>query len=200
MAEQSTIIEAAAGKIDDSLGTRQLSQLRQENADLSATLDAMVATARANETLFQRFHRLAIELIRSDGYLECIKVVDRYLRAEFDSDAVTFVLFRDEQVLPDGLIARFTSRDQAELFDSFFRNGKSQCGRATPAQLKYLFDERSLEIRSNALIPLGPSAAHGFMAIGSTDKQRFSAELGTVFLDQLGDLISARIEQCLASA
>jgi hypothetical protein len=53
-------------------------------------------------------------------------------------------------------------------------------------------------MRSLALIPLGQGEAHiGLLILGSEEIQRFYPEMGTLFLERIGELVSAAAQRTL---
>ncbi|MGB1110083.1 MAG: DUF484 family protein [Gammaproteobacteria bacterium] len=178
-----------------SLVDRRLKDLRDRHADLETRHLEMLELARENESLLKRFHDLAKSLISGPDYPETLAIADGHLCGQFDATAVAFLMFTDPVPVPAGVRCRFISKDEGEpeSFQSFIRGGKASCGRLPPDQLRYLFGDDYMAVRSVALIPLGTSAQWGIMAIGSGDKHRYHEDMGTVFLDQLGGLIAARL-------
>ena len=59
----------------------------------------------------------------------------------------------------------------------------------------FLFGSKARWVQSVALVPLGDHGSLGVMAIGSSDQNRFYPGMGTLFLDLLADVITARLEQ-----
>ena len=51
------------------------------------------------------------------------------------------------------------------------------------------------EIGSVALIPLGKKSEIGFLAIGSTDENRFLPDMSMDFLLRLGDLVAEALKR-----
>jgi len=75
--------------------------------------------------------------------------------------------------------------------------GAPQCGPAAGNPFAPWFGESAEHVRSMALVPLGQTRAIGLLALGSEDPQRFFAEMGTLYLKRLGELISAGLARHL---
>jgi uncharacterized protein YigA (DUF484 family) len=90
---------------------------------------------------------------------------------------------------------RLASRDTAELkaFDTFFSSSRPRCGQIRDSQRDYLFGAGTIEIGSAALVPLGPDASYGLLAVGSHDAERFHPTMSTDYLVNLGELVSAAV-------
>lgn len=63
------------------------------------------------------------------------------------------------------------------------------------AQLSFLFHDDAAEIGSTAMVPLGEKSSAGFLAIGSTDKDRFHPGMSLEFLTRVGELISGALQR-----
>ena len=73
------------------------------------------------------------------------------------------------------------------------------CGRGTEEQKNYLFADEAAEIESIAVIPLVSGANLGLIGLGSRSPARFKSSMGTDFLSQIGELVSASIAVHLES-
>jgi uncharacterized protein len=72
------------------------------------------------------------------------------------------------------------------------------CGPASLSLAASLFAQPN-DIKSMALLPLRAAAApgaFGVLLLGSDDAQRFSSQLGVVFLEQMSELASAALSLC----
>ena len=71
-----------------------------------------------------------------------------------------------------------------------FQKRQPVCGRLRPKQQVFLFGENSAMVKSAVLIPLYEARAIGVLAMGSNNPDRFHPGMGTMFLTQLGELVS----------
>ena len=67
------------------------------------------------------------------------------------------------------------------------------CGRSSDEQKNVLFGEDAKNVKSAAVIPLSAGAQLGLLGLGSDDETRFQLSMGTDFLIQIGELISASL-------
>jgi uncharacterized protein len=104
---------------------------------------------------------------------------------------VLFVAPLPELEALEGRFLRLLAREHADLkmFDTFLATAKPRCGQVRDAQRDYLFGAGNIEIGSVALAPLGPHAEYGFLAVGSSDSDRFHPTMSTDFLGRIGDHI-----------
>lgn len=172
-----------------SLIERQVRVLREENQQLRQQLRDLVAIARENDVLSARVHRFAIAMADSASLDDVFDNAYEMLRREFRLDAVA-ILCRGEG---NGAFARseFVG-DDPRLLEAVREHGtgKPVCGsHFDESLLRYLFGANAAEVRSAALIGLGPRGSAGLLALGSHDPRRFRRDMGTVYLAQLGDIL-----------
>jgi hypothetical protein len=68
-----------------SLVGRQIKLLREDNQRLRSKIDELVAIARENEELNQRFHRLALELMETEQLHDALATVQNQVQTFFSS-------------------------------------------------------------------------------------------------------------------
>ena len=71
------------------------------------------------------------------------------------------------------------------------------CGRLRPRQQVFLFGEGGVGIKSAVLIPLYEAREIGVLALGSENESRFYPGMGTLFINQLGDLVARALARYL---
>jgi hypothetical protein len=178
-----------------SLIERQVEVLRQQHRQLERKLVDLIEVARANDTLIERIHRLALALLEAPALPERLYALQEELRERFGADEVSvFLLHADKQDVDAGP-ARWLSPDDAgiEQFRELLKSGKPHVGRLRPPQLEFLFGDQAERIASAALVPLGDKGTLGLLAVGSHDLERFSPTLGTAFLTRISELVSAAL-------
>ncbi len=172
-----------------SLIERQVRVLRDENEALRRQLRDLVAIARENDVLSSRVHRFALAMADSASLDDVFDNAYEMLRREFKIDAVA--------ILCRGASGAAFARsefvgDDTRLLSAIreYGAGKPVCASHFDESLmKYLFGVNASEVRSAALIGLGPRGAFGILALGSHDSRRFHPEMGTVYLAQLADIL-----------
>jgi uncharacterized protein len=181
-----------------SLVERQVDVLRERNLGLERKLKELIDVARTNEALTDKIHRFDRRLIRARTMAETVTAIEGSLREDFEAMHAVLVLFvppMPELEVLEGRFLRVRTREHADLktFDTFLANAKPRCGQIRDAQRDYLFGTGNVEIGSVALAPLGPQAEFGFLAIGSSDSDRFHPTMSTDFLGRIGDHIREAI-------
>lgn len=181
-----------------SLVERQLKLLREENQSLRAKIDELVGIARENEELNQRFHRLALELMSAEQLHDILAMVQDQVQTFFYTDFVCFRFLPGVTESGAQLEGLYLDADSG-IVDSvrpWIDARKPVCGRQDDKINRQLFGP-DIRIGSSALIPLYHTRSLGLLCLGSTSADRFGLAMGTIFLQQLGELVSNRLKQLL---
>jgi uncharacterized protein YigA (DUF484 family) len=187
-----------------SLIERQVSIFREQNINLRKSLDELVIIAKDNESSNLRMHKLNLALLGCEG-LDAIKVVlDKILCDEFSVDSVALKLFIEPVAdQPEYLFGKADSVLVKEL-QKLLNKRKPTCGFFKNLPLQSLFGEKfgvefgekfgekADSIASLAVIPLfiEKNSCFGVLVLGSQNVSRFSANMGTHFLEKLGEILS----------
>lgn len=185
-----------------SLIERQVSVLRERNQRLESRLGELLQTARDNERVGARLLALGRGLLEAESLDGVVALVRETLLSEFAADEVVIRLIDTE----DGHHAerdpeRFVRPGDPAIapFDDFLRRGEPVCGDVTQQQSDALYGEAAEEIGSSALVPLRSGRALGLIGLASRDAGHFHSAMGTLFLAQLGELVSAGVAAHLDS-
>jgi uncharacterized protein YigA (DUF484 family) len=183
-----------------SLVERQVSVLRQKDLRHERKLKELLEVARANDSLSGKIHRLTLRLLSSADLISTLRNLEEALRADFDADQSILVLFGDADHFSGVDVGRFfvavAKNDEAlKSFDTFLRGSGPRCGQIRDAQRDFLFGKETDEIGSAALIPLGTKAELGFLAIGSSESDRFHPGMSIDFLRRLGELVTEALRR-----
>jgi len=182
-----------------SLIEKQVDVLRAQNRGLERKLVDLIEVARGNDAAIERIHQLALLLMEAPELPELLGGLQDVLRSRFLADEVAILLFAGDAKVLEGSPARRLERDDPALgqFANFIKTGRPHCGRLRPPQLELLFGAKAETIGSCALIPLGPRAELGLLAVGARSEHQFAPTLGTVYLTHIGELVSAALEPLL---
>jgi uncharacterized protein len=74
-----------------------------------------------------------------------------------------------------------------------FKMKRPICGLLADERVHCLFGGNAPDVASAVMIPLIDGRRLGVLALGSADKERFHAGMGTLFLGYLGELVSRAI-------
>ena len=179
-----------------SLIERQVGQLRQEKQNLEKQLAQLVSVATENERLIRRLQTLTLELMPIDSRQAFFTRLGNALLNDFNADILQIFLLDAHTAAEAGEDVRHVQADdpQFEAFAPLLEKSESTCGRLGEARMEFLFGSKSRWVQSLALVPLGEAGCLGMMAIGSSDQNRFYPGMGTLFLDLLAEVITARLE------
>jgi uncharacterized protein len=177
-----------------SLVERQLEVLRARNRQLERKLIDLVQIARDNEALSSHLHRLALGLMEAEDLSGVIAITNDLLSAEFPSTRVVLKLFENPCTALQANAHLLADDDPAVgLFDSMFKMKRPICGLLADERVHCLFGGNAPDVASAVMIPLIDGRRLGVLALGSADKERFHAGMGTLFLGYLGELVSRAI-------
>ena len=175
----------------------QAQRLRGEVEALQKRERDMHDRARENQGLHGKIHRFTLDLIGARSVAEIMERARLFLESEFQVEPAVALLA--ETVIGTATDSGFyraiaPSGPEFNAFEACLKSGHALCGRLRHRQLRILFGDRAVEIRSAAFMPLGQQGELGMLAIGSAEKDRFDDHLGTVFLDNMADVIAHAIQ------
>jgi len=185
-----------------SLVEYQVSVLRDQVREMRRRMQALADNARDNETLARRLHQLTLVLVECTRLDEVLSNLYQAMCEDFDADFVAMRLFADPASANDRGLGEFAGKETTEraMFSHVLSSAKPVCGHFKDSQLEVLFPEHGSEVGSGAMLPLGPGAGFGVLAIGSRDPRRFHPGMGTMFLRQLGEIVSRILAPHVAAA
>jgi uncharacterized protein YigA (DUF484 family) len=178
-----------------SLIERQVSVLRDKLQANEKRLRELMAIARDNERLAESRHRLAINLLGAHDLEDVVSIVLDELGNELGADYAVIRLITDNEDKLNNQPDRFINKNTEELknFSTMLDNRKPLCGRCTEEQNCFIFGNDADQVGSAAVIPLVAGANLGLLGLGGKDERRFSIAMGTEFLAQIGELVSAAL-------
>lgn len=180
-----------------SLIERQVAKLREENEQLNAKLQNLVRLARDNERLGARIQKLAVVVLESESLEELLTAVEDAFRGQFDAEHVAIRLLDEPARGLGGVAPKYRAPPDGELAGAFkvlLQSRRVRCGRLLEDQLTLLFGRAAGEVRSVAVVPLYGGAEFGLVALGSRNPTRFQPAMGVLFLEQIGELLSAALK------
>lgn len=183
-----------------SLVERQISVLRQKDLKLERQLRDLISVARANDVLAAKIHELTLQLLAAADLSASVFALEEAMRSGFGADQSVLVIFGDPEAFSDidaGRFFRVLNRKDPLLkpFSTFLNGSGPRCGKIRDTQREFLFHNDAEEIGSAALVPIGKGAEIGFLAVGSTDSDRFHPGMSIDFLTRLGDLIAGALKR-----
>ena len=165
---------------------RQILSLRKKNRALESKLKDVVTFAEENDAIAERVHRIALSLQHARTLDILLHSFYFNLREDFAVPHVGLRIWglRNPPDLPE-----FESRaeDRAE-----WELQHPVCGMACDGTKEW-FPEDTEHLRSFANVPLQHKQFRGLLVLASEDAQRFYSGMGTVYLNRLGELLTAAL-------
>jgi uncharacterized protein len=174
------------------IAERQILTLRGKSKMLEGKLAELIQFGEENDAIGEKMHRLCLALVATHDMQGALHALYYNLREDFAVPHAAVRLWRADAAAGDG--PEFTPvteelRQYAAALDHPF------CGPGNNAEIAAWFGEAALQVRSMACTPLrdGGKACFGLLALASEDLARFYPEMGTLYLERLGELASAAL-------
>jgi len=169
-----------------SLVEKQVSVLRERNMDMRQRLKALTANARDNDALFEQTRTLVLKLLDANSVAELYNRFTASMATDFRVDYACMILYGDGSGNQDW---RTETQDTVKKeIGSLFRGHKPVCGTLRTEELAFLFPGGG-GVGSAAIVPLHDGEQLGLIAVGSTDANRYSNKVGTLFLSHIADVM-----------
>jgi len=180
-----------------SLAERQMLTLRDKNRQTEAKLAELIAFGEENDAISEKVHRLAVGLIAAETFQAVIHLLNFHLRDDFSVPHVALCLWN----VPEGVgdLPEFAAvSEELQVFAETL--GRPYCGSTAGFGTASWFGEHANHVRSQALIALrNGGGTIGMIALGSEEAQRFYADMGTLYLERLGEMVSAALARVTKS-
>lgn len=174
-----------------SLITFQNKRLIEQNQKLNRQLKNLSGIAGQNERLMRRLHHLTLKLANTPDLSAFIDELKQSLHDDFQADAIQLLLHQPpEDICNTGTIAPL-AEDRPAWLEKILAGQSPFCGRLTRQKRVQLLGDRADSLVSVALVPLGEL---GLLLIGAESPDRFHPDMGTLFLDLLGETVRLRLE------
>lgn len=188
-----------------SLIEKQVSVLRSKCNRLESSLRDLINVARENERLHMRLHRLIQDIISAESLDRLVSISQESLIENFKADDVRLFLTTgsDATSSSDDQLDRTSNGNHYllspndpvfKMFAKNFENAETFCGPLDDEQRALLCTGCETELASAAVIPLQYNGQQGVLIMGSSDASRFAAGKGVMFLNQLGEVLSRRVQ------
>ncbi len=182
-----------------SLQERQMEMLRERIKGLEKKIVEMIRNGQDNVAIAERLHRWTRALMITPDAAELPEVLLRELKQQFlipQAGIRVWGVAEPFAALPFALGA---SDDAKSLATSL---GIPYCGVNAGFEAVRWLDEPA-SVASMAMVPLRLGAsddAFGLLVVGSPDPTRYSADMGTDFLQRIGEIASAGLTRLLPGA
>lgn len=190
-----------------SITERQILTLREKARQFEAKLAELIRFGEENDAIGEKVHRLAVALAAAGDFAGVLRALYSHLGEDFAVPHVALRLWNlaarpDEPGFaevgePMRIFAEVS--EQTRIFAAGLAH--PSCGPNTGFEAVSWFGEAGAHVRSVALLPLRREAETvGLLALGSEEAQRFYPEMGTLYLDHIGELAGAALLRTLDRA
>lgn len=176
-----------------SLISKQLELFRSRHQELESQLTELIEIARENDTSYVRMHKLTLALLDSETFEEAVENLEAVLSGYFLTDFVAIRIIGKTDVPTLSHVFINPESEDLKPFNKELSSNQPTCGRPTLAQAAILFGEHALEVKSYAIMPMMFTEMEGFLAIGSTEEDRYHFSMGSLFLTQMGEVVGTRL-------
>ena len=173
-----------------SITEKQLFNLRDKVRTLESKLVELIGFGEENDAIGGKVHGLAVALIAAADQAGVIRALYSHLGGAFAVPHVTLRLWGAGQGEGHELAA---VADAAKAFASGLQ--RPYCGTVTGQESLAWFGEAATHLRSMTQVPLREpgGACFGLLVMASEEPHRFYPELGTLYLERIGELASAAL-------
>jgi len=177
-----------------SISERQQIAMRDKNKLLETKLRELIQFGEENDAISDKLHRFSVALMAARSLNAVLDTIYFNMREDFDIPHTALRLWVGEP--EDAARCEFTGVgiDLCAFVDEL---PGPQCGQQNVYEIPQWFGEAGELLRSFAYIPLRKEQAFGLLVLASEDAQRFYPEMGTLYLQRLGDLVGAALMRYL---
>ena len=180
-----------------SITERQIGTLRDQAKRLETKLAELIRFGEENDALSGKAHRLDVALAGAADASSVLRVLYAHLGGDFAVPHVAVRLWNVAGDSHDTSAPEFTPMSvAAHEFAATLK--RPYCGVGSGPDVLGWFGERGSHVRSLALVTLrrGPDT-FGLLAFGSEEPQRFYPEMGTLYLERIGEVAAAALARTL---
>ena len=180
-----------------SITEKQLFNLREKVRTLEAKLVELIGFGEENDAISAKVHALAVALAAAPDRGAVVRALYSHLGGAF---AVPHVTLRLWGAGSGGGHEFDHVADAARAFASGLE--RPSCGPAGGQEVTAWFGESATHLRSMAQVPLHDTggACFGLLVMASEEPHRFYPELGTLYLERIGEMASAALLRVAADA
>jgi uncharacterized protein YigA (DUF484 family) len=165
-----------------SITERQMLSMRDKVHLLEGKLAELIRFGEENDSISEKMHHLALDIVSARDLPALFAALDRHLREGF---AVPHHAIRIWNTPEQAVSEALRNEVEAQMHPT--------CGALRHEEANEWFGEAAAHLKSFAAIPLRGEHTVGLLVLASEDAKRFYPEMGTLYLDRLGQLIGAAL-------
>ena len=173
-----------------SITEKQLFNLRDKVRTLEAKLVELIRFGEENDAISDKVHGLGVALISADDRAAVVRALYSHMGGAF---AVPHVTLRLWGAGPGDGNEFGAVSDAVKAFASNLQ--RPYCGTVNGQESLAWFGESAAHLRSMTQVPLREPAGNcfGLLVMASEEPHRFYPELGTLYLERIGEMASAAL-------
>ena len=188
LADLNLVHETDAGAV--SLIQRQVELLRNHLSQNREKLAELARNAKHNESILKRFQELSVALATAMDPNHALNILQRTVCLDFGLSLLKVVVIENTWENPTEQIIQFSSQDY-RVFSSSIYNLPVYLGKAPEKLRENILAEKNELARSVALIKINWADHEGYILIGSKDENHFRDDMGTEFVNFVGEYVNA---------
>ena len=177
-----------------SLTERQMGVLRDKMQQLEAKLAELISFGEENDIISAKVHRLGVALLGAGDLPGVMRVLYSHLGGDFAVPHVAVRLWGVGSAGGGDAVEYATVADAVKVLAGGLKH--PYCGSAAGQEAVAWLGEAASHVRSVAQIPLrecNEGACFGLLLLGSEEPQRFYPEMGTLYLQRIGDMAAVAL-------
>jgi len=187
-----------------SLLERQVSLLRRRNEESQDKIDHFIENAKENDGLFEKTRSVILDILHCNTLSELSELIQGKLGEDFSASS-SKLFFAVENPDADRGLLQVPLEQTRKVLGNLFQRKRAYCGKLVAEQIELFFPEAPA-INSAAIVPIhfheDNSATEKLpgiplLIIASNKPQHFNSSLDTLFLDFIGEVLSAHIIRLL---
>ncbi|OIP10509.1 MAG: hypothetical protein AUK49_03900 [Betaproteobacteria bacterium CG2_30_68_42] len=172
-----------------SITERQILTLRERAKSLEAKLAELIRFGEENDAIGEKVHRLALALLSAPDLTAVLREIRGHLREDFAVPHVALRVWGGAVGHQGDAFAPVAEAERLLVADL----PRARCGPVAGNPAAAWFGE-DVQVRSMALVPIRRERQTiGALVLGSEETDRFYPEMGTLFLNRIGELVATAL-------
>ena len=170
-----------------SLAERQQTAQRDKIRELERKYTELLEIGIENDAIINKMHQLALSLLKASTLDGTIEALISTLQNEFNVPMVALRLWASTNE-PHEVFSETDENIQAWLETL----AEPYCGPQPDSGVASIMDS---DAKSYAVVPLKNFQIIGVLVMASNEEKRFYPEMGTMFIERIGELVSAAVQR-----
>lgn len=175
-----------------SIAERQILNLREKHKLLETKLAELIEFGEENDAIAEKMHHLSRALMSARELPTLLQALKLNLHDNFGIPHAVLRIWDGDSAAP---LAEFSAVSEA-IKNWAEQTSAPQCGALPMNEMADWFGGAS-HPRSFAAVPLKADRSMGVLVMASEDVQRFYPQMGTLYLQRLGELLAAALQRFL---